>query len=231
MDSVDTNGPFQTSENRNAGPNGDAWVVSPTNLGADGLQHPIFIWGPGGGTGPADYDWFLDRVASHGIVVYADVSSGNGAEMDDAIDWLIAENNRPGSAYYQKLDTSNISAGGHSLGSVSTFAIADDPRLSTTIHVAGGSFDCNGPSSLRNPALYIGGTEDFATPNMECDYDVTDVPVFLTILDGVDHIYATREGQPAIVAWLRWSIGGEEFRQDEFISPSCDFCGGLYDSE
>lgn len=231
VDRIDVNGPFQTTEDRNAGPSGDGWVVHPTNLGANGLKHPIFIWGPGGGTGPADYDFFLDRVASHGFVIYSEVSTGGGGEMEDALDWLIAENNRPGSIYYQKLDTTNIAAGGHSLGSISTFAIADDPRLTTTVHVAGGSFDGNGPDNLRNPALYVGGTEDFATGNMERDYTNTDVPVFFTILDGVDHIMATREGQPVIVAWLRWQLGGENFRSDDFLDTFCTYCSGIYDSD
>lgn len=231
VDRIDRNGPFQTTERRNTGPGFDGWVVQPTNLGANNLKHPIFIWGPGGGTGPEDYDWFLDRVASHGFVVYSEVSSGNGREMDAALDWLIQQNSNPGSIYYQKLDTSNVAAGGHSLGSISTFEFADDRRLKTTVHVAGGSFDGRGPDNLRNPAIYIGGTDDFATPNMERDYDNTDVPVFFTIMDDVDHILATREGQPAIVAWLRWHLGGEDFREGDFLDPFCDFCRGVYDSQ
>lgn len=231
VSSVEANGPFNAVQDRNTGPARSGWVVRPVNLGADGLKHPIFIWGPGGGTGPAEYDWFLDRLASHGFVVYSEVSTGEGTEMDRAIDWLLAENNRMGSPYYQKLDTSNIAAGGHSLGSISTFEIADDVRLTTTVHVAGGSFDGRGPNNLRKPALYIGGTEDFATSNMERDYRNTRVPVFFTILDGVDHIAATREGQPAIISWLRWHIGGEAFRRDEFIRRFCTYCRGDWDSE
>jgi hypothetical protein len=231
VDRIDVNGPFLTTQHRNVGPGGDAWVVHPTNLGANGLNHPVFVWGPGAGTGPSNYDFFLDRLASHGFVVYSEVSTGNGSEIEDAIDWLIAENSRPGSRYYQQLDTSKIAIGGHSRGSLSAFGVADDPRLTTTVHVAGGSFDGNGPDNLRKPTIYIAGENDsLATGNMERDYANTDVPVFFTIIDNVSHTAAARQGMPAIVAWLRWHLGGENFRRDDFLSPFCDFCTGVYDS-
>lgn len=228
---VDVNGPFQTTQHRNTGPGGDAWVVHPSNLGANGLRHPIFVWGPGAGTGPSNYDFFMDRLASHGFVVYSEVSTGDGNEMEDALDWLIAENSRSSSRYYQKLNTNKIAIGGHSRGSLSAFGIADDPRLTTTVHVAGGSFDGNGPRNLRKPTIYIAGEDDsLATSNMERDYSNTNVPVFFTIIDNTSHTAAARQGMPAIVAWLRWQIGGEDFRRDDFLAPLCDFCSGVYDS-
>lgn len=229
---IDTNGPFQTTQHRNVGSRNNGWVVHPSNLGANGLRHPIFIWGPGAGTGPSNYDFFMDRIASHGFVVYSEVSTGDGSEMTAALNWLIAENNRPGSRYYQKLDTTKIAFGGHSRGSLSAFGVANDSRLTTTVHVAGGSFDGRGPNSLRKPTIYIAGENDsLATSNMERDYRNTNVPVFFTIIDGVNHTQAAREGMPAIVAWLRWHLGGESFRSGAFLDTRCDFCVGRYDSE
>ena len=47
---------------------------------------------------------------------------------------------------------------------ISTFAVASDPRLKTTIHVAGGSFDGQGSRNLRNPTIYIcGENEDYCS--------------------------------------------------------------------
>lgn len=231
VSSIEVNGPFTTTEHRNVGPAGDAWVVHPSSLASNNFLHPIFVWGPGAGTGPEDYDFFLDRIASHGFVVFSEVSTGDGDEMVDGLDWLIAENNRPSSRYYQKLDTSKIAFGGHSRGSLSTFGAAGDPRLTTTIHVAGGSFDGNGPNSLFQPTLYIAGEDDtLATPNMEEDYDNTNVPVFFTIIDDTNHNLAARQGMPAIVAWLRWHLAGETERADMFLDFNCYFCGTPYDS-
>ncbi len=231
VSSVYTDGPFPTTVEQGRGPTGSGWVVRPATLGQNGLRHPIFIWGPGGGTGPAQYEFHLRRIASHGFVVYSEPSTGTGSEMRAAITWLINENARAGSPYYGKLDVSRIAVGGHSQGSLSAFGAASDTRISTTIHVAGGSFDGSGPRSLRGPAAYFCGELDtLATPNCERDYQNTTVPVFFTIMQDVDHISAARAALPAIVAWLRWHIGGESFRSSMFLAPNCEFCTGMWDS-
>lgn len=230
--SVDADGPFATTVTQNTGSSRSGWVVRPTNLGANGLKHPIFIWGPGAGTGPAEYEFHLRRLASHGFVVFSQTSSNSGSEMTAAMTWLIAENNRAASPYYQKLDTTKIAAGGHSRGSIASFAIAADPRLTTTIHISGGSFDGRGSDNLRKPAAYMcGGDDTLALPNCDRDYANTDVPVFYTVMDNVDHIQAAREALPAITAWLRWHIGGETSRRDMFLATNCSFCSGKWSSK
>ncbi|MFE5399498.1 hypothetical protein ACFQ9U_33665 [Streptomyces sp. NPDC056568] len=226
VDDVTEPGPYAVTVDESAGPGGDGWLVHPADAGRDGVDHPLFVWGPGAGSDPADYEDMLRQWASHGFVVYSEVSSSSGAYMVDALDWLEDRNTDRSSPLYGHLDTSEVAFGGHSRGSIGTFDVADDPRLETTVHVAGGSFDGNGPDSLRNPALYIGGDEDFATANVERDYTGTDVPVWLTVLDGTDHILATRNGQHIITAWLRWHLADEEFRRtQDFLRPDCAFCG------
>lgn len=228
---IDVNGPFTTTQHKNVGPTGSAWVVHPSTLATDTFLHPILIWGPGAGTGPAEYDFFLDRVASHGFVVFSVTSTGDGSEMTAGLNWLIAENNRAASRYYRKLDVSNIAFGGHSRGSLSTFGVASDNRIKTTLHIAGGSFDGNGPDNLRKPAIYIAGEDDtLATPNMETDYSNTDVPVFFTIIDNTSHTAATRNGMAPIVAWLRWHLAGETTRRADFLNYRCTFCVTPYTS-
>jgi hypothetical protein len=229
---VDADGPFTTTADTSTGPGRNAWVVRPATLGANGLKHPIFVWGPGAGTGPSNYDFHFRRIASHGFVVFSEVSTGDGSEMRAAITWLINENNRAASPYFQKLDTTKIAIGGHSRGSLSAFGAASDTRITTSIHVAGGSFDGNGSRNLRKPAAYICGEADTsATPNCERDYRNTTTPVWFTIMDGVSHTQAARSGLPAIVGWLRWQIGGETARRSMFIGTGCDFCSGMWDSQ
>lgn len=232
VNSVDADGPFATTVTQSTGPSRNAWVVRPTTLGANGLKHPVFIWGPGAGTGPAEYEFHLRRLASHGFVVFSQTSSSSGSEMTAAMTWLISENSRATSPYYQKLDTTRIAAGGHSRGSIASFAIAADPRLTTTIHISGGSFDGSGSDNLRKPAAYMcGGADTLALPNCDRDYANTDVPVFYTVMANVDHIQAAREALPAITAWLRWHIGGETFRRDMFLATNCAFCSGKWSSK
>jgi hypothetical protein len=232
VSTVDADGPFATTVTQSTGASRNGWVVRPTNLGANGLKHPIFIWGPGAGTGPAEYEFHLRRLASHGFVVYSQTSSNSGSEMTAAISWLITENGRAASPYYQKLDVTRIAAGGHSRGSIASFAIAADSRLTTTLHISGGSFDGNGSNNLRKPAAYLcGGADTLALPNCDRDYTNTDVPVFYTVMANVDHIQAAREALPAITAWLRWHLGGETFRRDNFLSTNCAFCTGKWSSK
>jgi hypothetical protein len=50
-------------------------------------------------------------------------------------------------------------------------------------------------------------------------------------MDNVSHVDAARSGLPAIVAWLRWHLGGETARRSMFVGTGCDFCTGMWDSE
>lgn len=230
---VDMDGPFMVTQSLASGPGGDDGLWHPTELGKDGIKHPIFLWSCGGGSNPTAYVDHMSRIASHGFVVTAMVSTGNGGEQIASLEWLTAENARMGSPLFGKLDLDKVGAGGHSLGSVSTFAIGDDPRIDTTIHVAGGSFDGNGHAGLHAPTAYVCGEADtLATPQCVTDYANTDnVPVFYTLMDGVNHIQAAREGLPVMVAWLRWHLGGEEMRRGMFLDPSCEFCMGKWVSQ
>jgi hypothetical protein len=228
-EAVDKDGPFATTIEMNVGPN-KGWVVRPTDLGKNGVLHPIFTWGCGGGSNPEAYRDHMSRIASHGFIVESHVSTGEAADHKAAIDWLIKQNETAGSPYYQKLNTAKIASGGHSMGSVATFANAPDPRLTTTIHVSGGSFDGNGFMSLKKPAAYFCGADDnLAGDNCKRDYaNTTNVPVFLTMIAGVDHIYAARESLALQVAWLRWHLNDEPERKAEFVGTGCEFCKGKF---
>ncbi|MET0286703.1 MAG: hypothetical protein ABW352_19640 [Polyangiales bacterium] len=228
--SVADAGPYEVTILMNTGPN-RGWVVHPKELGKDGVKHPLFTWGAGAGTNASNYRDHLTHWASHGFVIEAHASTGDGTDHKKALDYLIAQNEASGSPFFGKLDTSKVASGGHSQGSISTFAMADDPRLTTTLHVAGGSFDGNGSSKLKKPTAYILGASDtLATPNGQRDYTATKVPVFMTVMDGVDHIAAARQGLAPITAWLRWHLAGEDERKAQFLGADCEFCKGKYKS-
>lgn len=222
-------GPYSTTQDLRSGPSNASGLWYPNGTG----PFPVFVWGCGGGSQPSAYVNHFNQVSSWGFVVIAEVSSGNGTELTRALNWIEQQNSNSRSVLYQKLDLSKIAAGGHSLGSTSTFRIANDPRLSTTIHVAGGSFYGNGPNNLRNPTAYICGEDDTlgATDNAERDYRNTTVPVFFTIIADTSHIMAARQGLPAITAWLLWHLGGETERSGDFLNASGFFQTGKWDSQ
>lgn len=226
-------GPYaQTTQSLTSGPSGDSGVWYPTNIKSISGTLPIFLWGCGGGTNPDSYPDHMSRIASHGFVVVAETSSGNGTELVDALAWLKSENSRSGSVFYKKLDLNRVAAGGHSMGSITTFAFAatKPAGLVTTIQVAGGTLDGNGTGAtkLTKPVMYVTGSEDQmgATPNAEVDYEKTKVPTFYVEMQGVDHIGAARQGLPGMIAWLRWHLMGETERKAEFLQPNRWFTGG-----
>lgn len=225
-------GPYATTQDLRSGPNGDSGLFYPTNIANEPGPFPIFVFGCGAGTNPDSYVDHGNMIASHGFVVVIETSTNSGQELVDAIDWLSRQNSSSRSPFYGKLNLSKVAAGGHSRGSIGTFAIADDPRLSTTVHVAGGSFDGNGSDNLRNPAIYISGEDDLALSNCQQDYRNTDnVPVFFTVMEGVDHMAAAREGLPAIIAWLNWHLYGETDRMGDFLDQGSEFTTGKWDSQ
>jgi hypothetical protein len=233
--SVTMDGPFATTVDASAGPGRAGLVVRPTMLGSNGLKHPIFIWGPGRGTRVRDYESFMSRIASHGFVVYSEISpTADGSEMLAAITWLISENERAESPYYQQLDESKIGVGGHSFGSNSAMSASSDPRVKAFVHTAGSGFRGAGKAlNLRQPAAFICGEDDPIANVTDCrtDYMETSSPVFFTIVAGEDHLSTVSAGLPLVVAWLRWHLGDESDRKSMFIGTTCDFCTGVYTSQ
>lgn len=227
-------GPYATTQNLSAGPNRDSGLFYPSSGSG---PFPILVFGCGAGTNPRSYVDHGNYIASWGFIVMIETSTTQGTELTDAIDWLEDQNTVRSSVLYQKCNLSKIAAGGHSRGSLGTFAISGDPRLTTTIHVAGGAGDgamgsvANGSDLIKPAAFICGAADTMATPNAEIDYRYATVPVFMTVMDGVDHISAAREGLPAICAWMLWQLSGETERKADFLDANGYFQKGMWDSK
>lgn len=233
-------GPFPTTSQQGAGPDRNATVFYPRNLGENGLKHPIVIWDNGNTVmGPSIYQPLLEHLASHGFAVYAAyVASDMGAEIKAGLDWMIAENDRDSSPYYHKLDVTKTAAMGHSQGSIATFAVAGDMRLTTTIHLSGGTNPdiAQGHETLANlhrPAAFICGDPnggdglivgDVASEWCAYDFEHTMVPVFLAQITGASHITAPGMTQGACAAWLRWQLTGDTTMRAFFAGDDCTLC-------
>lgn len=212
------------------------WLIYPTNIGKDGVKHPLFVFAVSGGTTPDAYDSMAmhwDRYASYGFVVYAlGRSTGNGAEVKAALDWLIAQNDASSSPLYQKLDTSKVGVAGHSQGSISVFNFMPDDRVTTTIHIAGGSLDGTGASHLRKDTLFICAPNDISTPQCETDFMNSKVPTFYTIVQGSTSLNSAKAGWPVTIAWLLWHLAGHEDPwKPAFIEAAGQFRTGLFQSK
>jgi len=93
-------------------------VYSPTNLGANGFQHPILTWGNGTLGSASQVDFFLRHMASWGFVVIAteDQFTGTGQTILDAANFMKNANSDSASPFFHKLNVNQIGAFGHSQG-------------------------------------------------------------------------------------------------------------------
>jgi hypothetical protein len=163
-----------------------------------------------------------------------------GKQIIAGIDWAIAENDRSGSELYQKLDTTKLASMGYSMGSLSTFTIANDPRLTTTVHISGGNMVGERIQNLHAPAAFICGTPgdascnilsadcDIAAANCDTDFMNADTPVFYANFAG-GHLGILTEPLTTQIsgmstAWLRYKLMGDTTLAARFNGPSCEYC-------
>lgn len=240
------NGPYTAMTVNNSGPNGNYTVYRPSELAPGGAKNPIVGWMSGGGTTPSGYS-LLPRLATHGFVVVASNTAPGigeeamlGMEIIAGIDWILAEAAKSDSPFFEKLDTTKIASMGYSMGSLATFMIASDPRLTTTVHISGGNMVAERVNNLKQPAAFICGTPgdancnilsgdcDIAAANCEIDFAMAMTPVFYANFSGghlgiLTEPTAGRIGALA-TAWLRWKLMSDATLEPMFVGDQCTVC-------
>jgi hypothetical protein len=238
-------GPYMVERVETAPGLDTASLFVPSELGKDGVTHPVVVWTNGATGGISFYQPFLEQITSHGFFIVADKMSGATHDPEivmqkAGIDWAVAENERADSPYAGKLDVSKIAIMGHSLGAIASFGNADDPRLATTVHWSGGvtgnpvGVDESWINRIEHPVAFIcGGSDGAAGPSCAADFTAApdDVPVFYGTLAGADHLGVfgdARGGEygRAGVAWLRLTLAGDDSFKSWFTGDGCEFCQG-----
>ena len=226
----DTEGPYQTVSNQFDGPNRDYAIFRPASLGADGEQHPIITWGNGTGATPEIYAALCDHLASYGFVVIASRSrnTGSGREMIGGIDWLLSENNRRGSIYYQKINASRIGATGHSQGGAGTINTASrDGRVTAIAPLAPATFTAPFFYSTRNvecPMFIMAGARDnLANPSsvFRVSFRSATTTAIYGSLTGADHFTFTDDAGPFkkyITAWFDATLWKDSDAEELFFA-------------
>jgi hypothetical protein len=214
-------GPWATAMKASSGPSGSSTLFYPMELGKDGVKHPVFHWGCGAGSTPAQYTDHLTLLASHGFVVIANASGSGPGKA--SLDWILAENEKADSMFYQKLDPMRVGTGGHSLGALETFQYADDPRLSLYVLVCGGANGGTGAADIHGPSIFLGGEDEGGTVNFEGDYaEVSKAPTVFVTKTMTTHVPCARNNLAPWVAFMRWNWCGEAKYKAEFMT------GGTY---
>jgi dienelactone hydrolase len=239
-----------------------------SKLGRDRLG--VLAWGNGGcAADGAGARFHLSEIASHGYLAIATgtILSGPGAPaqaepampgpgqpfkipppatkaagLREAIDWALAENARPGSPFFGRINPKWIAVSGWSCGGLQALEIAADPRVRAVIIHNSGLFP-KGASpipdidvgkeplkKLHTPVLYIlGGPTDIAYANGTDDFQHIDtVPAMVVNLD-VGHggtFLQPNGGRAASVAvsWLDWQLKGDPTAAKRFNGEDCGLC-------
>jgi hypothetical protein len=232
---LQADGPFAGTTLDNTGPAGNYTVYLPRELAPGGAKHPIVGWMSGGSTQPSWYT-LLPHLATHGFVVVAsNTTPAIGAEIElgkeiiAGIDWILAQDADASSMFHGKLDRTKIASMGYSMGGLATTTIADDPRLTTTVHISGGNMVIERIQKLRAPAAFICGESDIANPNCATDFEAATTPVFYGVFLGGDHLgvlvppYADRI-RGAVTGWLRWQLMNDSALAAMFVGSDCTLC-------
>ena len=246
-------GPHKVTVETNAGAGiSEGTIFRPTDLGGT-EKYPIFVWGEGGcSKNGLSNATAMAEIASYGYFVIADgTPNGSGNRTQDRsmlqamaapliayIDWAIAENGKPCSAYYQSLDTTKVSGNGFSCGGLMSQALVLDPRITAwglnSSGMAGATQDYY--DLVHTPVLFVeGGPNDIAYDGGSEGYaaiSALNVPVLWFSKDlghGGDLSQAHGGDFTKInLAWLNWWLKGDESATGKglLVGASCPYCSG-----
>ncbi len=223
----------------NTGWDGAGILAYPEQLSKD-QKHGIVVWGPGGGTAPSAYEGMIRRLASHGFVVIAlKESPGNASQAINALDWMDRQNKDRNSPLYDKLDMNVVGCSGHSMGGLeSEQAVIKDKRVLTAFLNNSGDWGGAGAKNVatdRSIAILFGEV-GMEKDNAKNDYNNRDVKAPACLIEmtggprngegGYGHGSGSWDGMAATVAWMRWHLGGEDFRKADFVGNSGKYIDG-----
>jgi dienelactone hydrolase len=225
-------GPFTTTIDMKVGPDAGYTVYRPSTLGENGFKHSPIIFGPGIGQSVSVHTAMLTNFASHGFVVVGTPvlnggpgAPGNLALMQAGLDWILAQNEAQGSVFQGKLDVKHAVSMGYSVGGTSAVQLGGHPAVATTVSIHGHT----AMSAMHGPLLQTTGTKDtVGMPLQQSTYGTSQVQTFLATLTGADHGYIQNAGggeeRPAIVAWLRYWLNGDQGAKHYFYGDDCVLC-------
>ncbi|HTQ03071.1 MAG TPA: hypothetical protein VMI54_04415 [Polyangiaceae bacterium] len=247
---VSGTGPHKVTVETNADSGiSEGTIFRPSDLGGT-EKYPIFVWGEGGcSENGLSNSAAMAEIASHGYFVVADGTPNNSASRTQSsdvvtmagpllayIDWAVAENAKPCSAYYQALDTTKIGVNGFSCGGLMAEGTAADPRITTWGLNSSGMFSADQAfyKTVHTPVLVVlGGSGDIAYDNGERDYDniaALGIPIMLfsKALGHGGDLFTKNGGDftKIDVAWLNWWLKGDETATGKglLVGSSCPYC-------
>ena len=172
------------------------------------------------------------------------------SRLYEAMEWARMQNEKSGSPYKGKLDTTAIAVMGASCGGLQALDTALGPGVKTAVIMNSGIMrtgipegeevrkvmeflDLPGPDDLKKlhvPVIYLnGGPTDIAFENSEKDFEeIKNVFVFKGDLDvGHGGTFIEPHGgkfAEAATQWLLWQLKGDRKAEKMFLGENCGIC-------
>jgi hypothetical protein len=224
-------GPFETTTDANVGPSKVYTVFRPKTLGENGFLHAPIVFGPGISMQATQLSSLLLSFASHGFVVVGTGvldggpnDPGNKSDMENALNWILDQNDQPGT-YQGKLDVTHAVSMGYSVGGTAAVEIGGHEAVATVVSIHGHT----ATAALHGPMLQTSGTADtVGLPMQQKTFEQSQVQTFLGTVTGADHGYIQQNNggaeRPAIIAWMRYWIYNDTGARNYFWGDDCVLC-------
>lgn len=208
-------------------------------------NHPIIVWGNGTGALPSNYDGLLTHLASWGFVVIDTycTTTGTGAEILAAAEYMTGLNSTQDSIFYQKLNVNKIGAAGHSQGSTGVINahtnFTNGTIIKTVVSIALPALiwcdpeDKYDTSKIKVPFFIMGGTSDFIispTSSNKTAYNNTaaDLPSAMGMADSAGHNEIQGNGgkhRGYLTAWMRYQLMDDVNAKGAFAGSAAEIKG------
>lgn len=175
-------------------------VLFPANAAGEavGVRHPAFVFVQGGFVGVERYEWLAESLAREGYVVamprheldlaFFAVENGDEARrllVEPPVNSLLVD----------RVDTSRIAVGGHSLGGVVATKLALQGGFNALVLEASypDAADVKALETFTKPSLSLAGGNDCSAPleKVKAGWDALPSPTALSVLSGVTHYQFT----------------------------------------
>ncbi len=215
-------------------------VFYPADMKDSSEKYPVIVYSNGTGQKGSQYKNLYKHLASWGFIVLAndDPESYSGLPSEKTLAFILEENERNDSIFYQKIDTSNIGTYGHSQGGAAVFntitvqkhssmyktAVSLSPTNENLADALNWHYDL---TKIDIPVFIITGTEgafeiETVIPfeGLIRMYEKLNVPKAMARKTGAQHADTVTVADGYVTAWFMWQLWGDEEAAKAFVGNS-----------
>lgn len=215
-------------------------VYHPADLATRTRPVPAVIFANGSGVIADKYPALFQHLASWDFIVVGNnaENAGNGASSDKAMAFLLAENDRPDSPLYHKVDLDHLGISGHSQGGAGVFNAITDARYGTRYTAAVALSPVHEElaeklkwtyplAQVQTPTLMMAGTTSSFELNLVIPpqklremYRKLKCPKAMARKVDCDHGHMLYRADGYVTAWFMWLLQNDPQAGCAFTGPA-----------